>query len=123
MAKSLPNGKAHGDLALAAPGPGEAETPKELCHFILLGEEVGETKASKTYLSGTMTKITLNVDSQVAVQNNSLKSRLFTKIRIWLPLLLVMIFLRSRTRSNFKGSFQVWRVVKGWSRLLGRDCN
>lgn len=70
----------------------------------------------------TMTEITLNVDSQVAVQNNSFKSRLFTKIRIWLPLLLVMTYLGCRTRSNFKGSFQVWRVVKGWSRLLGRDC-
>lgn len=29
-----------------------------------------------------------------------------------------MIYL-SRTRSDFKGSFQVRRVVKGWSRLLG----
>lgn len=63
----------------------------------------------------------MNANSQVAVQNNSLKSRLFTKVRIWLPWLLVMIYLRSRTRSNFKETFQVWRVVKGWSRLLGRE--
>lgn len=69
-----------------------------------------------------MIEMTLNVDSQVEVQKSSLKSILFSKIKIWLPLLLVMIHWESRARSDFKESLQIWRVVKGWSRLLGRDC-
>lgn len=63
---------------------------KNSVNFVYWGSGVGETKASHSLFEMNCDKnVILTVDSQAVVQKSFLKSKLFTKIKIWLLLLLV----------------------------------